>query len=189
MLVHSSREIIQDICSPYLDDFVLIFFDDMLVYSKTLEEHAEHVRKVLEILWQHKLYAKRSKCTFFTPHIKYLGFVVTQDEITMDRAKVKDILEWPVSNSVKEIRGFLGITRWYKVFINDYSLIVAPLTNLLKKEYKITWLPKHHERFYHLKAIISSELLLKFPDFNKPFEVITTTASKLVLSVLNQEEQ
>lgn len=107
-----------------------MFFDDIFVYSKSIEEH---VSKVLENLQQHKLYEKRSKCTFFTPQIEYLGFIVTQDGITMDRAKVKDILEWPAPNLVKEIHRFLGIIVWYRVFIKNYSLIVAPLTNLLKK--------------------------------------------------------
>ena len=123
-----------------------------------------------------------------SPQIEYLGFIVTQDGITVDPAKVKDILEWPVPKSIKEIRGFLGITGWYRVFIKDYSLIAAPLTNLLKKESKITWLPEHQESFDHLKAIISSEPVLKLPDFTKPFEVVTD-ASKLALGgVLNQEE-
>ena len=148
----SFNRLMQDIFRPYLDDFVLVFFDDILVYSKSVEEHEGHVRKVLEILRQHKLYAKRSKCTFFTPQIEYLGFIVIQDGITVDP---KDILEWPVPRSVKEIRGFLGITGWYRVFIKDYSLIATPLTNLLKKESKITWLPEHQESFDHLKAIIS----------------------------------
>lgn len=183
------NRLMQDIFRPYLDDFVLVFFDDILVYSKSEEEHHEHVRKVLEVLRQHKLYAKRSKCTFFTPQIEYLGFVVTQDGITVDPAKVKDILEWPVPVSVKEIRGFLGITGWYRVFIRDYSLIAAPLTNLLKKECKIIWLPEHQESFEKLKAIISFEPVLKLPDFSQPFEVVTD-ASKLALGgVLNREER
>ena len=108
----SFNRLMQDIFRPYLDDFILVFFDDILVYSKSVEEHEGHVRKVLEILRQHKLYAKRSKCTFFTPQIEYLGFIVTQDGITVDPAKVKDILEWPIPRSVQEIRGFLGITGW-----------------------------------------------------------------------------
>ena len=176
----SFNRLMQDIFRPYLDDFVLVFFDDIIVYFKIVKEHEENVCKVLEILRQHKLYAKRSKCTFFTPQIEYLGFIVTQDRITVDLAKVKDILEWPVPKSIKEIRGFLGITGWYRVFIKDYSLIAAPLTNLLKKECKITWLPEHQASFDHLKAIISSEPVLKLPDFTKPFEVVTLANLRLV---------
>ena len=168
----------------------LFVFDNILVYSKSVEEHEEHVRKVLEILRQHKLYAKRRKCTFFTPQIEYLGFIVTQDCIIVDPAKVKDILEWPMPDSVKEIHGFLGITGWYRVFIKVYSLIATPLTNFLKKECKITWLLENQVSFDHLKAIISSETVLKLPNFNKPFEVSSLMLEKLALGgVLNQEEQ
>ena len=83
----------QDIFRPYQDDFVLVFFDNILIYSKLVEEHKEHVCKVLHLLRQHKLYAKKRKCMFFTPRIKYLGFIVSQDGISIDHAKVKDIVE------------------------------------------------------------------------------------------------
>lgn len=85
----------QDIFWPYLDYFVLVFFYDILIYSKSEEDHEEHVRQVSELLRQHKLYAKKSKCTFFTPQIEYLGFIVSQDGISVDSAKDKDIVEWP----------------------------------------------------------------------------------------------
>ena len=137
----------QDIFRPYLDDFVLVFFDDILIYSKLAEEHKEHVRKVLHLLCQHKLYAKKSKCTFFTPQIEYLGFIVSQDGIFVDLAKVKDIVEWPQPKSVSKIRGFLGIIGWYRTFIKYYALIAAPLTNLLKKGNKINWEAHHQESF------------------------------------------
>ena len=127
----------QDIFRPYLDEFVLVFFDDILIYSKSEEEHEEHVRKVLHLLRQHKLYAKKSKCTFFTTQIEYLGFIVSQDGISVDPAKVKDIVEWPQPTTVSEVRGFLGITGWYRTFIKNYALIAAPLTNLSKKGSKI----------------------------------------------------
>ena len=99
-----------------MDDFVLVFFDDILVYYKSMEEHEGHVHKVLQLLRQNKLYAKKSKCTFCTSQIEYLGFIVSEEGISMDPAKVKDILDWPILMNVSKVRGFLGITGWYKVF-------------------------------------------------------------------------
>ena len=131
------NRLMQDIFRPYLDDFVLVFFDDILVYSKSIEEHEEHVRKVLRLLREHKLYAKKSKCRFFSPQIEYLGFIVSDEGISVDPAKVKDIIEWPVPKNVSEVRGFLGITGWYRTFIKDYAVIAAPLTGLLKKGVKV----------------------------------------------------
>ena len=92
------NQLMQEIFHPYLDEFVLIFFDDILVYSKSEEEHEGHVRKTLELLRQHKLYAKKSKCKFFSTQVKYLGFIVSEKGISIDPTKVKDILEWPISN-------------------------------------------------------------------------------------------
>ena len=113
----------QDIFKPYLDDFVLVFFDDILVYSKLIEEHEEHVRKVLRLLREHKLYAKKSKCKFFSPHIEYLGFIVLDEGIPVDPAKVKDIIEWPIPKNVSEVHGFLGIIGWYRTFIREYAIM------------------------------------------------------------------
>ena len=135
--------LMQDIFRPYLDDFVLVFFDDILVYSKSEEEHEAHVRKVLELLREYELYAKKSKCTFYTSHVEYLGFIVSEEGISVNPAKVRDIVEWPEPKNVSEVRGFLGITGWYRTFIKDYASIASPLTGLLKKGTKIDWESQH----------------------------------------------
>ncbi|MDM1593498.1 RNase H-like domain-containing protein, partial [Escherichia coli] len=163
------------------------FFDDILVYSQSEEEHEEHVREVLQILREHKLYAKKRKCTFFTPQIEYLGFIVSADGISVDPTKIKDILEWPPPGSIKEIRGFLGITGWYRIFIKDYAKIAAPLTDLLKKECRIVWLPIHQTSFTQLKKILTSAPVLKLPDFTKEFEVVTDASGLALGGVLIQE--
>ena len=131
------NQLMQDTFRPYLDDFVLVFFDDILVYSKSMEEHEGHVCKVLQLLRENKLYAKKSKCTFCTSQTEYLGFIISEEKILVDLGKVKDILDWPIPPNVSEVRGFLGITGWYRVFIQNYAVIASPLTELLKKGVKI----------------------------------------------------
>ncbi|MCO5582117.1 hypothetical protein L7F22_036007 [Adiantum nelumboides] len=106
------NRLMQDIFCKYLDDFVLVFFDDMLIYSKDGGEHQGHVRKALEMLREHKLYAKLSKCVFNTPEVSYLGFIITLEGILVDPAKFKDIIEWPTPKSINKVQGFLGITGW-----------------------------------------------------------------------------
>ena len=181
------NRLMQDIFRPYLDDFVLVFFDDILVYSKSREDHEKHVKKVLQLLREHKLYAKKSKCSFFSPQIEYLGFIVSEDGISVDPAKVKDIVEWPISKNISEVRGFLGITGWYQTFIKDYAVIAAPLTGLLKKGIKVVWSDKLQESFDRLKGIVTSAPCLKLPDFSKTFDVITDASSIALGGVLTQE--
>ena len=106
------NRLMQDIFKRQLDKYVLVFFDDILIYSKNEEEHEKHVREVLSILREHQLYAKMSKCTFFAKKVEYLGFIVSKEGIALDPAKVQDIIDWPQPKNVKEVQGFLGITGW-----------------------------------------------------------------------------
>ncbi|MCO5561171.1 hypothetical protein L7F22_014792 [Adiantum nelumboides] len=104
------NRLMTDLFREGLDKFVLVFFDNILVYSKTREEHEQHLRQVLEILRKAKLYAKRSKCLFFVEKVAYLGFIVSKDGISPDPAKVEAVVKWPILQSASEIRGFLGLT-------------------------------------------------------------------------------
>ncbi|MCO5573119.1 hypothetical protein L7F22_026884 [Adiantum nelumboides] len=178
-----------DIFRPYLDDFVLVFFDDILVYSKNEIDHEDHLRKVLDILCEHKLYAKLSKCTFFFPKIKYLGFILSEDGIFVDPAKVQDIVDCRVPTNLSELRGFFGITGWYRTFIKGYATIAALLTNLLKKGVKINWDPEHQEKFDELKQYVTMAPCLKLPDFDQPFEVVTDASGIAIDGVLMQEDR
>ena len=131
------------------------FVDDILIYSKNEEEHEGHVRKVLQLLRENQLYAKKSKCKFCSPQIEYLGFIVSEEGISVDPAKVKDIIEWPKPKNMSEVRGFLGITRWYRIFIQGYAGIAAPLTGLLKKGMRIIWNQELEDSFIRLKQIVT----------------------------------
>ena len=111
-----------------LDNFVLVFFDDILIYLEDPKEHKHHLWHVLGILRAAKLYAKKSKCTFFKDKVAYLGYIVSKDGISPDPVKVKAIVEWPILHNVSKVQGFLGLTGWCRIFVKDYALIIAPLT-------------------------------------------------------------
>ena len=128
-----------DLFRNELDDFALVFFDDILIYSENNTEHEQHLRHVLGILRRAQLYAKRSKCTFFVDKVAYLGFIVSKDGISLDPDKVATIVNWPIPRSVIEVRGFLGLAGWCRIFVQKYALITAPLIELTKKDEAFTW--------------------------------------------------
>lgn len=183
------NRLMQDIFKPYFDGFFLVFFDDISIYSQTAEEHEEHVQKVLHLLRQHKLYAKKSKCTFFTPKIEYLGFIVSQEGIFVDPAKVKDMVEWPQLKSVSEVREFLGITGWYRTFLRVYALRATLLTNLIKKGSKINWTSYHQASFDKLKSHVTTTPCIKLPNFSQPFKVVTNASGIAIGGVLVQDKR
>lgn len=117
----------------FLDKFVLIFIDDILIYSRSIEEHKEHLRIVLQILREHQLYAKYSKCDLFKDKIQYLGHVINKNRIAMDPEKVRTIMEWMVSKDVANITSFMGLTRYYRRFVEGFSRVAYPVTSLQKK--------------------------------------------------------
>jgi hypothetical protein len=117
-----------------LDKFVMVFIDDILIYSRSMKEHKEHLRIVLQRLREHKLYAKFSKCEFWIKEVPFLGHVVSTEGITVDPSKVKEVWEWKPPTSVSEVQSFLGLAGYYRLFIPNFSKIVKPITKLLKKE-------------------------------------------------------
>nr|KYP50646.1 Retrovirus-related Pol polyprotein from transposon 17.6 [Cajanus cajan] len=121
---------------PYLDRFVVVFIDDILVYSKTREEHVENLRIVLQTLKEKQLYAKLSKCEFWLDSVNFLGHVISKGRIVVDPAKVEAVLEWITPKLVFEIRSFLGLAGYYRRFIENFSRLTLPLTKLTKKDQK-----------------------------------------------------
>ena len=124
---------------PELDKFVVVFIDDILIYSKNEEEHAEHLRIVLQRLRENKLYAKFSKCDFWLTEVQFLGHIISTDGISVDPSKIQDVLNWKAPTSVPEIRSFLGLAGYYRQFVSDFSKIARPMTELLKKGVKFVW--------------------------------------------------
>ncbi|XP_027102590.1 uncharacterized protein [Coffea arabica] len=173
------------IFQPFLRKFVLVFFDDILVYSPTLESHAQHLKIVLQILADNQLYCKKSKCSFAQTSMEYLGHVISEVGVNMDPDKVGCILSWPTPNSVKELRGFLGLTGYYRRFIKGYGVICKPLTQLLKKE-SFGW--NHHAQmaFEDLKRAMTTAPVLSMPDFEIPFVIETDACGVGIGAVLMQ---
>jgi hypothetical protein len=126
--------LMNSIFSQYLDKFVLVFIDDILVYSKMEEEHEEHLKIVLQTLRKHKLYAKFDKCDFYQKRIQYLGHVISEEGIAVDPEKIRAIMEWPIPKDVADIRSFMGITGYYRRFIEGFSKIAYPITSYRKRE-------------------------------------------------------
>jgi hypothetical protein len=127
-------------CSEdYLDKFFIVFLNDILVYSKIEEEHEKHLRMVLQVLREHQLYAKLSKCSFYQRQIHYLGHIISEEGIVVDPEKVEAIREWPAPRNVEEVRSFMGLVGYYRRFIARFSKIAHFITSLQRKEKKFQW--------------------------------------------------
>lgn len=147
----SFQSLMNSIFRPMLRKFVLVFFDDILVYSRGWGDHVMHLSEVLQVLRTNQLYAKQSKCVFGATHIEYLGHVISQGTVCMDRAKVESVLNWPSPGSIKELRGFLGLSGYSMRFIRGYGLLAKPLTALLRKEVPWQWAGQEQAAFEQLK--------------------------------------
>jgi len=155
----------------FLDKFVVVFIDDIFIYSRTKEEHGEHLRSALEILREKRLYAKLSKCEFWLEEVNFLGHVISGQGISVDLAKVEAVLKWERPKTVTEIRSFVGLAGYYQRFIKDFSRIVTPLTQLTHKNQPFAWTDRCEQSFVELKKRLTSAPVLVIPDTNKPFEV------------------
>src|SRR5436190_1033665 len=153
-----------DTFREFLDEFLVVYLDDLLIYSDTLKEHKRHVRKVLERLRDAGLYLKPSKCVFHVQEVTFLGFIIGPDGVKMDPAKVEAITSWPTPGSVHDIRMFLGLANFYRRFINKFSRIVVPLTNLLKKGKKFIWDESSKKAFERLKTAFTTAPVLRHFD-------------------------
>ena len=173
---------------PFLDDFVLVFLDDILIYSKTLEEHTTHVRQVLESLRKAKLYAKASKCEFFKTEVEFLGHFVGRDGVRMMEDKIQAVADWPEPKNVRDVRAFLGTAGYYRKFIKNFSKIAAPLNELTKESVKFEWSPLHTAGFLSLKAAMQSAPVLALPDPKLPYVIHTDASGFATGAVLMQDQ-
>ena len=180
--------LMNDIFRPYLDKFILTFFDRMLCYSDTAEDHLRHLRIVLQTLRDHKLYANKEKCYFFLQELEFIGHIVGKDGIKLDPAKVKAILEWPTPRNATEVRRFHGLANYYRRFVKDFSKIASPLNELTGERSKFYWGPAAEEAFRNLKEAIASVPNLVPFDFEKETRVTTDASDVAVGAELSQKD-
>jgi len=174
-----------DIFREWLDDFVVVYIDDILIYSGSLEEHVEHLWKVFQRLRENKLYAKLEKCEFGVMEVDFLRHRIIQEGLKMDNHKVKANLDWEPPKSVPALKSFLGLVSYYRKFIKNFAKIAAPLINLLKKStMTYEWEGACDEAFETLKGILVKALVLKLPDFDKDFEIHSNASDFAIGGVL-----
>ena len=159
---------------PELDKFVVVFIDDILIYSKTKKEHAEHLRIVLTRLREHQLYAKFSKCEFWLDKVHFLGHVLSAEGVAVDPGKVEDVLNWKPPTTVYEVRSFLGLAGYYRRFILDFSRVAKPIMTLLKNQTKFIWSPQCEQAIQTLKRLLTTAPVFAQPDIKNPLMCIVT---------------
>jgi hypothetical protein len=173
--------------APLLRKCVLVFLDDILVYSATLEDHLSHLEAVLQLLDQDGWKVKPSKCSFAQPSIAYLGHVISAAGVATDPSKISAIQSWPTPTAVKELRSFLGLSGYYRKFVRHYGIISKPLTNLLIKNVLFVWTSEAEQSFQALKHALVTAAVLVLPDFSKPFTIETDACGVGIGAVLSQQ--
>jgi hypothetical protein len=171
---------------PFLHHFVLVFFDDILIYRKTWTNHLAHVDQVLHLLSQHQLFLKQSKYAFGASEVEYLGHLVGKDGIRVDPKNIEAMQDWPHPKTLKSLCGFLRLTRYYRKFVKNNGKIATPLTTLLKKNY-FTWTSAIAQAFQTLKMAMCTTPVLVLLDFTKTFVLECDASGKGIGVVLMQE--
>ncbi|XP_073298498.1 uncharacterized protein [Primulina huaijiensis] len=181
-------DLMNRVFKPYLDSFVIVFIDDILIYSKTRELHSEHLRVVLQLLREKRLYAKLKKCEFWLEQISFLGHVVSKDGIAVDPVKIEAIQKWPIPTTVPEVRSFLGLAGYYRRFISDFSKIALPLTNLTRKTVKFEWSNECQRGFQELKDKLTTAPVLALPSgkANVVADALSRKSSSSLSSMIQQ---
>ncbi|GJR09010.1 reverse transcriptase domain-containing protein [Tanacetum coccineum] len=182
-------DLMNRVCKPYLDKFVIVFIDDILIYSKNKKEHEEHLKQILELLKKEELYAKFSKCEFWIPKVQFLGHVIDSEGIHVDPAKIESIKDWTSPKSPTEIRQFLGLAGYYRRFIEGFSKIAKPMTKLTQKKIKFEWGDKQEAAFQLLKQKLCSAPILALPEGSEDFIAYCDASKKGLGAVLMQREK
>jgi hypothetical protein len=171
----------------YLDKVVVVFIDDILIFSKTDEEHKKHLRLVLEKLRSNQLYAKFSKCEFWLTEVTFLRYVIFAGGVSIDPGKVKDVLNWMPPMSTSEIQSFLGLAGYYRRFIKDFSKIAKLMTKLLEKDKAFEWTVECQASFEELRKHLTSAPVLDLLDLTKKFDIYCDASRRGLVCVLMQE--
>ena len=171
----------------FLNKFVVVFVDDILIFSRSKEEQAQHLKEVMDALHAHQLKAKFSKCHFWREEVRFLGHVVSKEGLAMDPAKVVAVQDWKVPQNATKVRSFLGLAGFTRKFIKDFTKISAPLTRLTKKNLTFAWNLDCDIAFQRLKRALTTAPVLTLPDGSKMFTVYTDACGTRIGVVLMQE--
>ncbi|GJX98228.1 putative reverse transcriptase domain-containing protein, partial [Tanacetum coccineum] len=182
-------DLMNRVCKPYLDRFVIVFIDDILIYSKSRKEHEGHLKLILNLLKKEELYAKFSKCEFWLSKVQFLGHVIDSEGIHVDPAKIEAIKDWASPKTPTEIRQFLGLAGYYRRFIEGFSKIARPMTKLTQKSVKFEWGEKAEAAFQLLKQKLCSAPILALPEGSENFVVYCDVSHKGLGAVLMQREK
>jgi hypothetical protein len=177
-----------DLFRAYLDQWLVIFLDDMLIYDRDLDTHAHHVATVLQILRENKLFVKESKCDWFKPEVHFLGHRISADGVSMDDGKVQAILNWSAPRNVAQVRSFLGLAGYYRHFIQRFAHTALPLTRLTKGGNPFQWGEEQSAAFEELKRRVTTAPVLAYPDPDKPFTVTADASDYAIGAVLSQDQ-
>ena len=174
---------------PYLDKFVIVFIDDILIYSKSKEEHTEHLRITLQTLQEKKLYAKFSKCEFWLKEVAFLGHIVSVEGLKVDPKKIEAVMQWEQPKTPTEVRSFLGLAGYYRKFMEGFSKIAAPLTRLTQKDVRFQWNSNCEQSFQRLKQTLTTAPVLAIPEIGEDFMVYSDASGHGLGCVLMQKDK
>ncbi|KAL0157229.1 hypothetical protein M9458_048475, partial [Cirrhinus mrigala] len=181
------QAMINDVFRDMLNKFVIVYIDDILVYSENLQDHIQHVRAVLKRLIQNQLYAKLPKCAFHLSTVSFLGYIISAEGVTMDDNKVSAVLQWPRPQAIKDLQRFLGFANFYRRFIRGFSQVAAPLTSLTRNgSNKLAWTSSSERAFQDLKARFTSAPILRHPDPERQFTVEVDASNTGIGAILSQ---
>ena len=180
--------LMNEVLKPFLGKFVVVYLDDILVYSKSIDEHFEHLRQIFETLRAQKLYGKKEKCDFLVESVVFLGYVVSKEGVAVDQTKVEAIKSWPSPTTITEVRSFHGLASFYRRFIRNFSTITSPITECLKKG-TFVWSEQAQKAFELIKARLCEAPVLALPDFTQPFEVECDASGVGIGAVLLQNKR
>jgi hypothetical protein len=172
----------------FIGRFVVVYFDDILVYSKDLNEHINHLQYVLDVLRKEKLYANLKKCSFCIDKVVFLGYVISAKGIEVDEEKLKAIKEWPTPKSITKVRSFHGLASFYWRFVKNFSTLAAPLTEIVKKSVGFKWGSEQDRAFIEIKERLCGAPLLVLSNFSKTFEIEYDVSGIGIGTILMQEK-
>ena len=176
------------IFKPYLDLFVIVFIDDILIYSKSRKEHEEHLKIVLELLREKRRYAKFSKCEFWLDSVSFLGHVVSKDGVMVDPSYIEAVKSWVRPTNVTEVRSFVGLASYYHRFVKGFSSVASQLKNLTKQNVPFVWSDECEESFQNLKTLLTTAPILTLPVEGKNFIVYCDASYSGLGALLMQEK-